>query len=144
MYKKNEKCFICSNTNLVEVIDLGIQALTGVFPKDKRQKVTEGPLKLVKCTGNENVCGLLQLQHVYSLDEMYGDNYGYRSGLNKSMVVHLDRIVENIQRTIPLEKDDLVIDIGSNDSTLLQAYLQNNLLLVGIDPAGKKFKDYYP
>jgi len=144
MCKKNEKCFICGNSNLIEVIDLGIQALTGVFPKEKGQKVTEGPLKLVKCMGNENVCGLLQLQHAYSLDEMYGDNYGYRSGLNKSMVVHLDRIVEKIQRTIPLEKDDLVIDIGSNDSTLLQAYSQSNLLLVGIDPTGKKFKDYYP
>lgn len=80
MYKEIAKCRICGNPQLVEVLDLGTQALTGVFPKTRTQAVTAGPLRLVKCMGNAEACGLLQLQHTYDLDELYGDNYGYRSG----------------------------------------------------------------
>ena len=63
--------------------------LTGIFPRDKKQAITTGPLCLVKCTGGDEACGLLQLEHSYDLDEMYGEDYGYRSGLNASMVTHL-------------------------------------------------------
>lgn len=142
MYKKIEKCRICRNTSLECVLDLGEQMLTGVFPRDKQQYVTTGPLQLLKCMG-ENACGLLQLGHSYSLDEMYGNNYGYRSGLNESMVAHLHRKVERITQKVTLNEGDLVVDIGSNDSTTLQAY-PPTLTLVGIDPTGVKFQSFYP
>ena len=96
MYKKIERCRICGNKNLVCVLDLGEQMLTGVFPRTKGEDITTGPLKLMKCTGDANVCGLLQLEHSYDLGEMYGDNYGYRSGLNASMVEHLHKKVKNL------------------------------------------------
>jgi NDP-4-keto-2,6-dideoxyhexose 3-C-methyltransferase len=118
--------------------------LTGVFPRNKAQKVTTGPLRLVKCHGGDEVCGLLQMEHSYSLDEMYGENYGYRSGLNASMVDHLNAKVQRIVKKVNLNSGDLVIDIGSNDSTTLQAYDAAGLELVGIDPTGTKFKSYYP
>jgi NDP-4-keto-2,6-dideoxyhexose 3-C-methyltransferase len=144
MYTKLEKCRICGNRNLVEVLDLGIQALTGVFPKSRTEAVTSGPLKLVKCIGGSDICGLLQLQHSYDLKEMYGDNYGYRSGLNASMVTHLHRKVRKILERVKLENDPLILDIGSNDSTTLQAYPNHGCTLVGIDPTGSKFAAYYP
>lgn len=143
MYKKVEKCRICGNTHLEQVLDLGEQMLTGVFPRERGAKVTTGPLRLVKCTGGGDVCGLLQLEHSYDLGEMYGLNYGYRSGLNASMVSHLKRKVERITGLVDLKAGDLVIDIGSNDSTTLQAY-STDLTLVGIDPTGVKFHTYYP
>jgi len=142
MIEKLTECRICSNTQLKLVVDLGEQALTGVFPKSKSEQVTSGPLRLVKCDG-KSCCGLLQLDHTYDLDEMYGDNYGYRSGLNASMVKHLQAKVEKILSIAKVQENDLVIDIGSNDSTTLQAYPEN-YRLVGIDPTGKKFKEYYP
>ncbi|QDD12082.1 class I SAM-dependent methyltransferase [Candidatus Methylopumilus rimovensis] len=143
MYKKVEKCRICGNHNLVGILDLGKQMLTGVFPKSKDDEVTVGPLKLVKCYG-DNACGLVQMEHSYDLGEMYGDNYGYRSGLNASMVAHLKAKVKRILSKNQLKPGDLVIDIGSNDSTTLQAYPAIDLNLVGIDPTGKKFKSFYP
>ncbi|CAM8349101.1 class I SAM-dependent methyltransferase [Candidatus Methylopumilus universalis] len=143
MYKKVEKCRICGNHNLVGILDLGKQMLTGVFPKSKDDEVTVGPLKLVKCYG-DNACGLVQMEHSYDLGEMYGDNYGYRSGLNASMVAHLKAKVKRILSKKQLKPGDLVIDIGSNDSTTLQAYPAIDLNLVGIDPTGKKFKSFYP
>lgn len=75
---------------------------------------------------------------------MYGWNYGYRSGFNQSMGEHLHRKVKNILERISLVPRDIVLDIGSNDSTLLRAYPQNGPILATINPTGKKFNEYYP
>lgn len=143
MYKKICECRICGNTNLKRVLDLGDQMLTGVFPRERDAQVTVGPLRLVKCVGGEEACGLLQMEHSYDLGEMYGENYGYRSGLNASMVKHLQAKVARIRSMVTLNPGDLVVDIGSNDSTTLQAY-PKDLDLVGVDPTGVKFHQYYP
>lgn len=145
MFTQVKQCRICGNSNLERVLDLGDQVLTGVFPRTRKEKVGHGPLRLVKCVGDEEeCCGLLQLEHSYDLAEMYGDNYGYRSGLNASMVAHLHRKVERISRQIQLDPGDVVIDIGSNDATTLKAYSQPGLDLAGVDPTGSKFREYYP
>ena len=148
MYKKVQACRICGNANLEPILDLGVQMLTGVFPnKVDSMAATTGPLVLVKCIGESDgmeSCGLVQLQHSYDLKEMYGLNYGYRSGLNKSMVAHLQAKVDRIMSMISLDDYDLVIDIGSNDGTTLAAYPKKNLNLVGIDPTGLKFLNFYP
>lgn len=145
MFQEIKQCRICGNKELVPVLSLGTQSLTGVFPRNKTQQITAGPLELVRCVGDQNsVCGLVQLKHSFNLGEMYGDNYGYRSGLNSSMVKHLHEKVHHIVDTVNLAKGDLIIDIGSNDSTLLQAYGDKGYLLVGVDPTGNKFKEYYP
>ncbi|MEA5421216.1 class I SAM-dependent methyltransferase [Spirulina sp. CCNP1310] len=132
-------CRISGSPNLITVLDLGIQSLTGVFPKNKNDSVTSGPLKLVWCPDS----GLLQLQHTYDLNEMYGDNYGYRSGLNSSMVLHLQQKVRYLNRICPLSDGDIVLDIGSNDATLLKSYENPGLKKLGIDPTGRKFASYY-
>lgn len=144
MITKLTNCRICGNAELVPVLDLGEQMLTGVFPKTPDADVTVGPMQLVKCSGAGDVCGLLQLAHSYDLGEMYGDNYGYRSGLNASMVAHLQRKVVRVRTLVDLRPGDLVIDIGSNDATTLRAYEQPDLTLVGVDPTGAKFAEYYP
>lgn len=146
MYKEINACRICDNTNLTSVVNLGNQYLTGIFPRNIEQTITSGPLSLVKChdSGGRDACGLLQLAHSYDLSELYGSNYGYRSGLNKSMVDHLHRKIQRILTMVSLQKGDLIIDIGSNDSTSLQAYPAGKYQLVGIDPTGTKFKEFYP
>lgn len=137
--KKIEGCRISGSKNLVKVLELGEHVLTGVFPKNKHENITSGPLDLVWCPDS----GLLQLSHSYDLNEMYGDNYGYRSGLNDSMVQHLSNKVEHLTRLRPLNKGDIVLDIGSNDATLLKAYKVVGLNRIGIDPTGEKFKKFY-
>ncbi|MBL8210320.1 MAG: class I SAM-dependent methyltransferase [Bryobacterales bacterium] len=139
------KCRICGNPQLRPVLHLGEQALTGVFPSTRDERITTGPLELVKCWRGDGsaVCGLLQLRYSYDGAEMYGTNYGYRSGLNSSMVAHLESRVEQLRSRISLNRGDLVVDIGSNDGTLLSFY-PRDLQLVGIDPTGIKLKQYYP
>lgn len=140
-----KKCRLCGNTDLIPILNLGNHTLTGIFPKRKDEVITSGPLELVKCRESQdsNSCGLVQLKNLYNLNELYGDNYGYRSGINKSMIEHLQRKVKRIEKRLDLKAGDLVIDIGSNDSTLLQAYANRESTLVGIDPTGGKFKEYY-
>lgn len=107
MFKKTSQCRICGNKNLVSLLHLGEQSLTGVFPKTITDKITSGPLELVKCHKNnadDRVCDLVQLNHTYSHEEMYGDNYGYRSGLNQSMVKHLEHIVKKVMNQIVLQR----------------------------------------
>lgn len=141
-----KSCRICGNSNLTLIISLGEQSLTGVFPKNKETLITRGPLELLKCMDDcdQSACGLVQLNHSYDNIEMYGENYGYRSGLNTSMVTHLKDIVIKTIHFTSLKPGDLIIDIGSNDATLLKSYPSNDYILVGIDPSALKFKKYYP
>jgi hypothetical protein len=120
------------------MLSLGKQFLTGVFPKTPKENLTKGPLDLVWCSN----CGLLQMRQSYSLDEMYGENYGYRSGLNISMVRHLQHKMRSLELLAKPVSDDVVLDIGSNDATSLKAYT-GEFRKVGIDPTGKKYQKYY-
>jgi len=138
MYSEIVNCRICHNSSLINVLSLGEQALTGVFPCHIPDSVSSGPLDLVWCTK----CGLLQLKQSYNLEEMYGDNYGYRSGLNAFMVQHLTKKIKTLENLGNLTKNDLVLDIGSNDATSLKAYTVK-CKKVGIDPTGIKFKSFY-
>jgi NDP-4-keto-2,6-dideoxyhexose 3-C-methyltransferase len=138
-----KQCRICGNSHLESILHLGNQHLTGVFPQTKDEPITSGPLELVKCMGEDH-CGLLQLGQSFDLNEMYGENYGYRSGLNPTMVRHLGNITRGILERVTLAPDDLVIDIGSNDGTLLKSYPAGPYTLTGVDPTGVKFKEHYP
>jgi len=138
-YTQITHCRASGSQHLVSVLHLGVQALTGVFPRSPSEPVTSGPLELVWCPDS----GLLQLDHSYDPLEMYGDNYGYRSGLNQSMVRHLQGKVRRLQAVVALKPGDVVLDIGSNDATLLNAYQVAGIERVGIDPTGPKFQQYY-
>ena len=151
LYREIERCRICGNTRLEPILDLGMQALTGVFPK-RGETVEKTPVVLVKCHGTGS-CGLVQIKHSVDLGLMYGDNYGYRSGLNKSMVEHLQGISRYTTSLVKLAAGDTVLDIGSNDGTLLKSYLKlqdegaatvpKDVTYLGMDPTIKKFRQYY-
>ncbi|KKS94720.1 MAG: C-methyltransferase [Candidatus Collierbacteria bacterium GW2011_GWB1_44_6] len=143
LYREITECRICGNKNIYKVVELGETALSGVFPKAD-EEVEKGPLTVVKCDDRDGIsCGLLQLAHNYLPEKLYGDNYGYRSGLNRSMVAHLQELANQIKNKIELKKGDLILDIGSNDGTLLSQYGVDGVDLVGIDPTIKKFGMYY-
>jgi hypothetical protein len=140
MISRIKKCRISNTNNILSVLSLGDQALTGVFPKSADEYVTAGPLEIVWNSDS----GLLQLSHIYEPEEMYGDNYGYRSGLNQSMVRHLEGKINYLERFFDLKPGDVVLDVGSNDATSLKAYSTQSLERIGIDPTAAKFKEYYP
>lgn len=142
MFYKIEKCRICGNEDLVTVLDLGNQYLSGIFPKRADYDMYRGPLKLVKCNESTNGCGHVQLEHTFDLPTMYGEEYGYRSGLNSSMVRHLESKYKKISEFLQFEDRDIVIDIAGNDGTFL-GFFPTNLKLLSIDPTSTKFAKYF-
>lgn len=135
-------CRVCGGAALEPVLDLGEQALTGVFPRSPAEVVTRGPLVLVRCRAPAG-CGLVQLAHTYDLGELYGDQYGYRSGLNASMVRHLGATVQALLARRPVGPGEVVLDIGSNDGTTLSFFPQH-AVRIGIDPTTEKFRRFHP
>lgn len=133
-----KSCRLCHSTALVEVLDLGTLDFTGVFPLPDEQ-IDSGRLRLLVCDS----CGLAQLGDSFDPDVMYGDNYGYRSGLNASMVRHLERTAARLERMVPLGEYNVVLDIGANDGTLLRSYGAKRLWRIGIDPTIEKFREHY-
>ncbi|ANZ15329.1 NDP-4-keto-2,6-dideoxyhexose 3-C-methyltransferase [Streptomyces noursei ATCC 11455] len=136
------ECRICGNRELQPLLDLGEQALTGVFPRSRDEVVPQARLELVKCSPAG--CGLVQLRHTADFDLMYGQGYGYRSGIRPFMVNHLHGKVAELEKLVELGPQDLVLDIGSNDGTLLSGYAADGPQRVGIDPSAEKFRHEYP
>ena len=139
IYTKTSNCRVCTSRNLTSVLNLGFQSLTGVFPKSVEEVIPEGPVELVWCSD----CGLLQMAYSYDPGEMYGGNYGYRSGLNASMVKHLTDKIRYLEQIVIIDSNSVVLDIGSNDATSLKSYTVDGLRKIGIDPTGGKFQKYY-
>jgi len=139
-------CRICGNPNLVPILELGDQALTGRFPRPEDPDPPVGPINLVKCHDDRQgrACGLLQLAHNYELSEMYGETYGYRSSVTRTMREHLKAKIERLISLAKPGKGDLVLDIGCNDGTSLSYYEGTGVRRFGIDPSAGKFKDEYP
>ena len=138
LYTEIETCRVSKENDLVSFLNLGNQKLTGVFPRPE-EDIDRGPLELVWSPSSN----LVQLKHTFEPTEMYGDNYGYRSGLNGSMVQHLVNKAHYLEELADLQPGDVVVDIGSNDCTTLKAF-SPHLKRIGIDPTIKKFVEYYP
>ena len=132
------KCRSCKSKKLEQAFSLGKQSLTGVFPENKKQFVTKGYLSLVLCKN----CSLLQLEHSFNTEEMYGENYGYMSSLNQSMFEHLKNKVPKLKSAANLRSGDIIVDIGSNDGTFL-SFFDKKFKLIGVDPTIKKFHNFY-
>lgn len=134
-----ERCRVCESARLEHVLSLGDQVLTGYFPRSADEDVPTGPLDLQFCPE----CKLVQLGQRYDPAQLYGPHYGYRSGLNGSMVAHLQRKVRRLEVQAGLARGDWVLDIGSNDGTTLGSYGVDGLERVGIDPTAQKFREHY-
>ena len=138
MATKISTCRVCPCKRFDQILTMGKMGLTGHFPRPGEQ-IDELEIDLVQCVE----CGLVQLAHNYDLTILYGQNYGYRSGLNQQMVSHLKEIAEYCMAKVKLCPGDFIIDIGSNDGTTLGFY-PNNCRRVGIDPTASKFRQFYP
>jgi hypothetical protein len=110
---------------------------SGVFPK-KKDRLNYGELSLVICSN----CKLVQLDKNFNSKKMYGYNYGYRTGLNPSMVNHMKAKANTLKKYLP-ENNRTILDIGSNDGTFLSFFSDGKSKLIGFDPTIKKFKKFY-
>jgi len=135
---KIKNCRICNSQTFEDLFTLGKLAFTGKFAKQNNFRIPNAPLNLVMC----KKCKLVQLDSNFNPRYLYSEDYGYRTGINKTMTNHVKEIVIAANKIVKLKKNDKVLDIASNDATLL-SYYKKNLIRVGIDPLINKYKNFY-
>lgn len=138
MYTHLTNCRICNNDELIDVINLKDQVITSRFPVYGDFSTLKTPIVLCMCSQ----CGLVQLRDTVKSSELYEYEYGYRSGISNTMRDHLKTYQTKIVSKVELFENDIIIDIGSNDSTMLQ-YYSDKYRRIGVDPTGSQFKQYY-
>ena len=132
-----KKCRNCNSKSIINLFSLGKIRFTGKFPKYK-EKIPHGELNLVMC----KLCKLVQLKHIFNMSYLYNKDYGYRTGINLTMSNHVKNVVRKISKIAKLKSGDSVLDIASNDGTLLINY-NSKIKTWGIDPILLKFKKEY-
>ena len=130
-------CRNCKSPKIERVFSLGNIFYTGKFPK-KDQLLKRGPINVAIC----KKCTLVQLENNFDLNYLYGPDYGYRTGINETMTNHVKNVVKAARKITKIQKNDQVLDIASNDGTLLNFY-DKKIITFGIDPIIKKYKKNY-
>ena len=136
--KKIQACRNCQNVGLKHILSIGNQHLVD-FLEDEQENFT-APLELVLCDPESNGCGLLQLHHTVSPDLLYR-RFWYKSGVNQTIRDDLEEIVRKVEQKVNLENDDIVIDIGANDGTLLRFYKNKSIKSIGFEPANNLLEE---
>jgi len=137
MVEKIKKCRSCSSNELEPIISLGNQYVTNFISSEKEQaKIPKVPLDLVLC----NNCKLLQLKHNAPSESMWGDQYWYKSGINRLIREDLKDVLYKSQQLMPVTRGDVIVDIGCNDGTLFDFY-QGESRLIGFDPSKNVAKE---
>ena len=132
-------CRNCKSLKLKFLFSLGKLSFTGKFSKHVNKDIPKDFINLIMC----KKCKLIQLDRNFDKKYLYGPDYGYRSGINKTMTKHLSSITNQMESLVNLKKNDYVLDIASNDGTLLNSYKKRNIIKVGIDPILKKYNSFY-
>jgi novobiocin biosynthesis protein NovU/D-mycarose 3-C-methyltransferase len=125
-------CRVCRGTDLRLVLDLGKTALANRFIAPDRATEPEPtyPLRVVLC---EN-CGLVQLDEEVPPEDLFR-HYLYVSGTSDLIHSHAAFLARHFARLCPLAADDLVVEVASNDGTVLKAFRTHGVRTVGIEPA---------
>ncbi len=122
------RCRLCNHDNLIPFLDMGNQPLANSFFKTRNEKSPLFPLCAQLCSN----CGLIQLSGVVNRDLIFS-TYSYRSSLSKTFQQHCSELAMEIARFVKAEKGR-VLDIGSNDGCLLDAFKQRGFETIGVEP----------
>lgn len=140
MYKHNEACRICGSKNVTKWLDLGQHALANSFPKITDEFATEKkyPLAAYFC----HDCNLSQLLDVVDKDELYRDYVYFTSGIVSLLISsglskdnHFYKYAEDLMARFMDKKDDLIVEVASNDGVVLKVFQDRGFRVLGVDPA---------
>lgn len=131
---KRDKCRLCDSKQLVIAIPLLPTPVAEKYlaKNELDKKELFCPLDLYMCKN----CGHIQLLDIVEPNFLY-NNYTYSSGRSPGLVRHFESYAKDIYENYSPSDGDLVVDIGSNDGTLLKFFKKYNLKVLGIDPASE-------
>ena len=126
-----DKCQVCSSSDLTEIISLGhIPQVNVMQPIGSRlQEEIIFPAELLKC----GQCSLVQIGHIVDPELVFPPTYSYVSRTTKILRENFAELAEEAIPMLGLTSADLVMDIGSNDGSLLSNFKERCRVL-GIEP----------
>lgn len=125
-------CQICSSNNLQPVIDMGYFAPCDSLLTSEMLKHSEKsyPLNLVRCRD----CGLVQIDYAVDSRELFFPEYPYRTGITETLKKNMHNVATSMLQKFKFKQGSLVIDIGSNDGTLLEGFKKVGMRVLGVEP----------
>ena len=129
-YTTRTTCRICGHDQLTPLYNFGDQYISNFVDPGHAYDGEKCPLELVYCPE----CTLVQNPHTAPQELLYSGHYWYRSGVTATMRTALADVVRDAMSQVELHTGDVVLDIGSNDGTLLGFY-PDDLIRVGVEPA---------
>ena len=130
--RRRPDCRLCGSTELADAFALTPTPLANAFVS--RLQLTEAdpvyPLEVALC----RACGHVQLRDVVDPGALF-ENYLYVSGTSPTFVRHFERYANDLIRRYRPAPESLVVDVGSNDGTLLGFFKRLGFKVLGIDPA---------
>jgi SAM-dependent methyltransferase len=124
-------CRICGSSELATVLDLGTTPLANAFLTEEQLSAPElvFPLAISFCPD----CASVQLTHTVDGSVLFKD-YHYETAASRPLVEHFHALAEEILEKYATSPDDLVVEIGSNDGSLLSR-IKGRCRVLGVDPA---------
>jgi D-mycarose 3-C-methyltransferase len=132
-YRLEQKCRICSGKNLKIILDLGEQPPANSFIDQNELNFTESkfPLRLFWCKD----CYLVQLLDIVDKEYLF-KNYFYMTSASKPIVDHFKKYAQEVyEEFLEGKNDPFVVEIGSNDGSLLSEFKKLGTRILGIEPA---------
>src|SRR5687767_1208044 len=125
-------CRICRSSLPEPFLDLGMMPLANSFLSDEAEFASElrYPLAAAGCT----TCGLVQLNFVVPAEDLYRD-YIYVSSTSVGVTAHAEHLASELVGQYRWGPTDLVIEVASNDGTVLQAFKRAGVRVLGVEPA---------
>jgi hypothetical protein len=126
-----DRCQVCGGQELERILDLGHQPPCDslLTPAQLREAESTYPLNFLVCTA----CWLAQIDYVVAPEVLFHPDYPYRSGITTSLRRNLHATAETVVERSSLEPGSLVVDIGSNDGTLLQGFARQGMRVLGVE-----------
>ncbi len=130
--RRRASCRLCDSTSLEKVLALEPSPPANSFvTRDRLDIVQEKfPLEVAMCGD----CGHVQLMDVVDPRLLF-EEYVYVSGTSPVFVDHFKRYAADVMARLDIKRGDLVVDVGSNDGTLLRFFQAAGCRVLGIDPA---------
>lgn len=129
--RKITKCMLCGSEDLFPFLDLGFQPHSDQFRADNFRPEMTYPLGLQFC----NACTLVQLTFLVDRKELFTEDYLYESSITTTANLHWQEFADNVVGIV--RPKGLVVEIGSNDGTLLKKFKDKGLNVLGIDPCAE-------
>ena len=130
--RKDALCRICKSSDIKIILKLNDTPLEDQFVDESNKQLEQKafPLELAICKN----CGYVHLPYIINPEESYVD-YLYKSGITPGLRSHYDKYAKDIIENYSIEKESLVVDLGSNDGSMLASFKRQGMNVVGVEPA---------